>query len=195
MVDDIQQSPRQSIACAAAAMSRLGSTVSSTPSTSGRAGGALSCSEVRERLGHLPATLSPSLPARQRVGTRTGASLRCSRQHDGHSRRPWPPSAAVANAAAVFELELLDDPVQQDVVPSMALTQQQISTADAQRAIERLRVATHELRRNMGEDRWTGFTVSLGPLFSRLLTAGAIWAAPEMHGRPPARRCHPMQAQ
>jgi hypothetical protein len=69
-----------------------------------------------------------------------------------------PPSAAVANAAAVFELE---HPVQQDVVPSMVLTQQQISTADAQRAIERLRVATHELRRNMGEDRWTGFTVSL----------------------------------
>ena len=138
----------------------MGATITSTPSTSGRC--LLSqpcCGELRDRPAGLPSIHGVSPPAKQRVGSRVAASLRCSRGNDGSDRRPLHLSAAVANAASVV-LER-QDPIQQDVVPSLGLTQQQISTADAQKAIERLRVATHELRRNMGDDRWTGFTVGL----------------------------------
>jgi len=141
-------------------MARLGATITSTPSTSGRCLAQPCCGDLRDRLAGLPSIHGASPPLRQRVGSRVAASL-CvgSRGSDGNERRPSHLAAAVANAASVV-LER-QDPIQQDVVPSLGLTQQQISTADAQKAIERLRVATLELRRNMGDDRWTGFTVSL----------------------------------
>ena len=162
----------------------MGATITSTPSTSGRCLAQPCCAELRDRLVGLPAIHGVSPPLRQRVGSRAAASLRCSRGNDGSDRRPSHVSPAVANAASVV-LER-QDPLQQDVVPSVGLTQQQISTADAQKAIERLRVATLELRRNMGDDRWTGFTVSLVASVCPAHRAAGLpaWVGPEMHGDP-----------
>jgi len=167
-------------------MARLGATITSTPSTSGRCLAQPCCGDLRDRLAGLPAIHGVSPPLRQRVGSRVAASL-CvgSRGSDGNERRPSHLAATVANAASVV-LER-QDPIQQDVVPSLGLTQQQISTADAQKAIERLRVATLELRRNMGDDRWTGFTVSLITSVCPAVSPAGLpgWAGPEMHGDPP----------
>ena len=163
----------------------MGATITSTPSTSGRCLAQPCCGDLRDRLAGLPPVHGVSPPLRQRVGSRVAASLRCSRGSDGIERRPSHLSATVANAASVV-LER-QDPIQQDVVPSLGLTQQQISTADAQKAIERLRVATLELRRNMGDDRWTGFTVSLITSVCPACSAAGLpaWVGPRCMGTQP----------